>query len=161
MDKNINSVGSCFKWATFRYLTLLSIFVLSGFSPAAICADTADSVNSADSDEADLQALQQTQQMLRDAKLREEAVARDPKARAAHEHASQVAGSEKNLNAMYDLSAEVMDTVTKEAGNDPVKMQKLMKEASENPEGFAKRFTPSQKAKLKAISEQIPDRQKK
>lgn len=161
MDNKNVSIGRGFRAGYFRYLTVLTILLWSGFVVTETAADDSDDTELQAHAAATQQALQQTQQMLRDARLRDEAVQKDPQARAAHETARKAAGSEQNLNAMYDLSADVMETVNKESGGDPVKMQKLMNEASKNPEGFAKRFTPAQRAKLKAIADQSAKAQTK
>lgn len=154
MDKKKSAVGRLEFNSVSKYLTLLSILWVGSLSYVA--------VSFSDDDETTVQqALQQTQQVLRDARLRQEAVQKDPKARQADENARKVAGSEQNLNAMYDLSADVMETVNKESGGDPVKMQKLLDEASKNPEAFVHRFTPEQKEKLKAIADKTIEAQKK
>ena len=128
---------------------LLSLFVLT------VAGADGDKENKMDA--ASQQALVQTQQLLKDPKARKEAMAKDPKAKATDENVKRVAGSEENSEEMYDLSADIMETITKQANGDPEKMQNLVMDALKDPAAFAARFSPAQKAKLKAIAEKAPD----
>lgn len=111
-------------------------------------------------DPASQEALLKTQQLLRDAKLREKAVGADLKAKDMDARVREFAGSDEAAQDIYSLSAELMENVVKESGGDPEKMQKLIEEAKKNPSAFAARFSPEQKAKLKAIAEKIPTQKK-
>jgi hypothetical protein len=102
-------------------------------------------------------ALLQTQELLRDPKARHEAVKKDAKACDVDAGVRKIAGSQEAAEAIYDLSADVMETVTREAGGDSEKMRGLLIEALKNPEAFVEKFTPEQKAKLKAIAARVPD----
>jgi len=103
------------------------------------------------------QALLQTKELLRDSKARDEAVSKDPKAKSADENVTRLAGSKAAADAIYDLSADVMETVTREAKGDPEKMRSLLVDALRDPEKFAAKLTPEQKAKLEAIGQKVPD----
>jgi hypothetical protein len=108
-------------------------------------------------DKASQEALLKTQQMLSDPKLRKDAISKDTKAQEVDAKVQSLAGSSGSADAIYGLSADIMDSLVKESKGDPVIMQKLINEAMKDPAGFAEKWTPEQKAKLKAIAHDIPD----
>ncbi|MBI3541678.1 MAG: hypothetical protein HY075_00165 [Deltaproteobacteria bacterium] len=125
------------------------LFALLVFVPSVALAGQGKEL-----DAASTEALDKTKKLLADPKEREKAVAADARATDADQNARQAAGgSEANTQKLYELSAEVMDTITRESGGDPEKMQSLIADALKNPEAFAAKFTPDQKARLKAIAE--------
>src|SRR4051812_37194949 len=81
-------------------------------------------------DSASEEALRKTQGMLKDPKQRAEVLANDPKAKDMDAKVNGVAGGSESLkNEIYTLSADIFEQLTKEAGGDPEKMQKLLVEA--------------------------------
>jgi len=105
---------------------------------------------------ADEKALQNTQDMLRDQQGRAAEIQRSERARQVDQGVRNLAGSQQNTDDIYGLAADVFANITKEAGGDPEKMQKLLNEAQKNPAAFAEKWTPEQKAKLKDIGTKIP-----
>ena len=104
------------------------------------------------------QALLQTQALLRDRKARAEAISKDPKAKKTDEQLKKLAGgSDSAVDAIYDLSADIMETITRQAGGDSEKMRELLVDALRDPAKFVGKFSPEQKAKLGAIAGQVPD----
>lgn len=106
--------------------------------------------------EGTIDPLKETQKVLTDKAKRNEAIKQEgSKAKAADEYAEKVAGSQ-GKEEMYGMSAELMTMIEKEAGGDADKMMKILEEAQRNPEAFYNRFSPEQKAKIKAIADKAP-----
>lgn len=106
-------------------------------------------------------ALSQTKTMLTDPKERDKAIGKDPSARKADKDVKDLAGSDQAAEAIYALSADIMETITRESKGDPNKMKDLLADAVRDPAGFAARFSPEQKAKLRSIADTIPDQNPK
>ena len=79
----------------------------------------------------------------------------DPRAKAMDKAARQVVGDE-NAADVYELASDLMATLSEESGGDPVKMMELLQQAQKNPQSLEGKFTPEQRAKIKAISERMP-----
>ncbi len=100
--------------------------------------------------------LKETQKVLTDKTKRDAAIKQEgSKAQAVDQYAEKIAGPQ-GKEEMYGLSADLMAVIEKESGGDPDKMMKILEEAQKNPEAFYNRFSPEQKAKLKAIAEKAP-----
>lgn len=125
------------------------------FGIFALSASIAFAQTSSQQDKATQEALGQTQQLLRDKQQREKALQQNPQAMEQHKRVQQLTGSEKNTDAVYDISADIMDNLVKDANGDPQKMQELMQQAQKDPAAFYNKLTPEQKARIKALSEQI------
>ena len=100
-------------------------------------------------------ALIQTQQLLTSPVQRQQALDKDPRAKAMDGAARQAVG-DQNMGDVYELASDLMGTLAQESGGDPVKMMELLQEAQKNPELLEKKFTPEQRAKIKAISQRLP-----
>ena len=85
-------------------------------------------------------ALAKTQELLKDPAKRSAAVRADPAAKDADAKVKAVAKTDADSQAIYELSAEMM---------------KLLEEAQANPEKFAEKLTPEQRARLEQIAKQI------
>ena len=109
----------------------------------------------ADDDEVTEHDIQGMRLQLEDAEARKELLARDPKSRAMHEEVSRLTGSETHTQEVYRLASEVLARISQEAGGDPEKMMMLLQEAQKNPEAFADRLTPEQKAAIRTLAAQI------
>ncbi len=101
-------------------------------------------------------ALQETQKYLKDSTQRQQKINEDPRAKEVDQKIKALAGSDEAAQEIYGLSSDIMGLLMQETGGDPVKMQKLLEEASKNPAAFAKRFSPEQQKKLKEISKKTP-----
>lgn len=107
-----------------------------------------------DSDEQ--KGLSQTTDLLKSSKDRQKVIDADPSARDVDAKVSALAGSGKNKEEIYGVSAEVFDKVVKEANGDPQKLQNIMDEAAKNPEAFySKYFGDAQKAKVRDVANKI------
>jgi len=101
-------------------------------------------------------ALRQTLELLRNKNVRDQNV-NSPDAKRVNDGLDKMTGGNSALNEeMYSLAADIFETMYKEANGDPVKMQELLNNYLKNPDSFATKWTPEQKAKLKSISERIP-----
>jgi len=69
-------------------------------------------------------------------------------------------GNQENSDAIYGLAADVMGTLSQQAGGDPDKMDAILQKAMENPAGFAESFTPEQKQKLRELGSKIEGQRK-
>lgn len=101
------------------------------------------------------EALEQTMGMLRSSQKREEEIKKDPKAKAANAEVESLTGSAENTQKLYELSALIMENLTKQAGGDPDKMVKILEQAQKDPAGFANSFTPEQQKLLKQLGKDI------
>lgn len=104
----------------------------------------------------DQEALQQTQQLMKDKKAREAAIAGDDKAEKADDFLKKIVGGDaKMTEEVYALAAEIFATVVQESGGDAAKMQEKLAEFARNPASFAAKWTPEQKARLKQLAEKL------
>jgi hypothetical protein len=79
----------------------------------------------------------------------------DPRAKAMDAAARQAVGDE-NTADVYALAGDLMEALAKESGGDPVKMMELLQQAQKDPQSLEGKFTPEQRAKIKAISQRMP-----
>src|SRR3954471_101737 len=106
-------------------------------------------------DPASKEGLSKTQEVLRDPKKRQEAIKGDKKAEEADARVQRLSGSPENTQKMYEISADIMENITKQSGGDPQKMQKLLEEAQKDPEAFYKSLTPEQRGQIQKLSGEI------
>lgn len=141
-----------------RFGAILGCLVAGAFS-MLIATGATVSVHAEDPtmDPVSQEALKKTQQMLRDAKERSKAVSQDPQAGWMDNHVRSLGGSETNTQEIYGLAADVLENIAQEANGDPAKMMELLDRAKKDPNGFAARFTPEQKAKLKELGQKLPN----
>ncbi|NBY21120.1 hypothetical protein EBQ74_12995 [bacterium] len=62
---------------------------------------------------------------------------------------------------IYQLAAQIMENLVREAQGDPDKMMKILEKAQQNPSAFADTFSEEQKRKLKELGKKIEKRQGK
>lgn len=124
-----------------KSLVIFAIFVRS-----ALGDSEANSTN---------EALQKTLKTLKSPTERAAAIQNDPNAKKTDAHVTEITGTEENKEALYDLSAQIMETITQRAKGDPDKMVELLEEAQRNPAAFAESFTPAQKKALKELSKKL------
>ena len=97
------------------------------------------------------EALSKTQDLLRDPAARQKAAGESAKAAATMKSAEGFVGKE-NTQELYDLSAEVMGTVTNQSNGNV----KLMSESlQQSPEDFIKFLTPEEIARIEALAKKI------
>lgn len=100
----------------------------------------------------DQEALEDTKALLNDPKRLEEVKSKNDKANSVDKNIDALGFSAQEKKEIYGLSSEIFEQLVKETNGDPEKMKKLLSEAMKDPAGFAKKWSPEQKAKLKAIS---------
>ncbi|MCK9620955.1 MAG: hypothetical protein M0R47_10520 [Methylobacter sp.] len=102
-------------------------------------------------------ALQKTQDCLRnqncDAARTEAGIAANQKALEA------VGGNARDMQELYNISADIMPILEQQAGGDPVKMQALMLKAQTDPEGFLNSLSPEIRAMIKNVSNAVEKNQ--
>lgn len=130
-------------------LTALSVLTLA---QTAYCAANEQDQLDAASDE----ALARTQAMLRDPQQRAKATSATRQAQFVDKQAQSLAGTPENTNAIYDLSADIMESLVLKTNGDPAKMKELLDQAKNDPKAFAEKLTPEQRKKLQEISQKIP-----
>lgn len=109
-----------------------------------------------DLDSASEEALAKTQALLRDPDQRAKATAATPQAQFVDKQTQSLAGTPENTNAIYDLSADIMESLALKTNGDPAKMKELLDQAKNDPKAFAEKLTPEQRKKLQEISQKIP-----
>jgi len=126
---------------------ILCVFVLAaGMSGQDIYAD--DAVNS---------ALQKTQDCLRDQNC--DAAATDAGKEADQKAWAAMGGNAHDKQELYNISADIMPILVRQAGGDPVKMQNLMLKAQTDPESFLNSLSPDLKEKIKNIANALDKNQ--
>lgn len=111
----------------------------------------------AQGDQADIQkALKLTQEMLKDPEERKNEISKSEDKKAADQSVKDIAGSEANEQAIYELAASVLGTLMSETGGDMDKVQQMLDEGMKNPESFAKKWSPEEVKKLHALSQKVP-----
>jgi hypothetical protein len=101
----------------------------------------------------DQKALDETQEMMRDRSAIDAYAAKNADAKAADAQVKALMGDQ--TDATYDLASEIFGDLVRQANGDPVKLMKLVEEAKKNPEAFAKKLTPEQKAKINSMATTI------
>jgi hypothetical protein len=137
-----------------------SLAVVASLSLLIACQALADGASKPKLDTASKTALRETQQMMVNPAMRQKALEADPQAKAVDSQARAAVG-DQNTAAVYDLAADIMGSLTEEAGGDPAKMLELLQQAQQNPEALIRKMTPEQRAKLKALSGRIPAAEQK
>jgi hypothetical protein len=133
----------------FAALSVLTL-VQTGY-----CAD-AGQTGQAGMDPASSEALVRTQAMLRDPQQRAKATSETPQAQFVDKQTQSLAGTPENANAIYDLSADIMESLALKTNGDPAKMKEILDQAKNDPKAFAEKLTPEQRKKLQEISQKIP-----
>ncbi len=102
------------------------------------------------------QGLEDTKTLLKDKKQRDDFIKTEKKAQEVDAKVDALAGTSKNKEEIYGISAEVMEKLTVETGGDPAKMQKILDEAMRNPEAFYnKYFDDKAKARVRGVATDI------
>ncbi|MGH1468193.1 MAG: hypothetical protein ACRBBP_04835 [Bdellovibrionales bacterium] len=91
-------------------------------------------------DSASSDALKKTQDLLRDHSKRMNAVNGSQKGKDAHKQVQQLFGSSGNVDKAYEMAAQMMGSVMKEAGGDATKAQEILNTGAANPAAFAERL---------------------
>jgi hypothetical protein len=125
-----------------------------------VCLILLQAVNAhAKLDASEEQGLSDTQSLLKSSSKRNEYFKKNKDAQQTDDKVSALAGSKENKEEIYDLSSQIMETITRESNGDAGKMQQLLNEAQKNPQAFYDRyFSAEQKAKLKKIAEKSDSR---
>jgi hypothetical protein len=103
----------------------------------------------------DQKALQETQDLLRDQKQRDEYIKSSPDAQKTMDQVKTLGGSQQNMDAMFNISADIFQSLVNEAGGDPVKLQMLLAEAQKNPEKFFNKLSAQQKENIRKVAGDI------
>ena len=70
-----------------------------------------------------------------------------------------VGGNARDMQELYNISADVMAILEQQAGGDPAKMQALMLNAQTDPESFLNSLSPEIQAKIKNVSNAVEKNQ--
>lgn len=108
-------------------------------------------------DNASSKALSQTQDLLNNSEARNKAIQGNSRAESADNFVKKATGGNaQTSNEIYGLAADVFANVVKDAHGDPKKMQEEIDKFEKDPSAFAAKWTPEQRAKLKALSQRLP-----
>jgi hypothetical protein len=108
-----------------------------------------------DLDPASQEALKNTTQLLNSARERAEYINKNPNAKFVDNDVQALAGSQKNTDAIYGLSADILAEMAEKYKGDPQQMMQALEKAKQDPKGFAESFSEKNKANLKAVSNEI------
>ncbi len=106
-------------------------------------------------DPASAEALLKTQSLLTTPEQRDKAVRQSPDAQLVDSQVHALGGSSANVDDIYGLASDVFDDLVKQTGGDPEKMQALLKQARDDPKGFAERMSDRNQRRLREISGRI------
>jgi hypothetical protein len=99
--------------------------------------------------------VQETQKLLVSPEKRKE-IFGDPKANKANQDLQKLTGGDVVIDQeIWELAAELVPMLAQDGNGDPAQMLKLLDDMKRNPTSLAGKFTPEQRAKLKAIAEKI------
>ena len=102
-------------------------------------------------------ALSQTEDLLNNSDARNKAIQGNSQAEAADSFVKKVTGGNaQTSNEVYGLAADVFANIVKDAHGDPKKTQEEINLFEKDPSAFAAKWTPEQRAKLKALSQRLP-----
>ncbi len=96
----------------------------------------------------------QTQKVLTNPEARKKAIEETKGARDADQAALGVAGSQENLNNMYQVSSEILPIINKMADGDQAKMMQLLSEAQKNPEKFYNSLPENLRNQIRGIAKE-------
>jgi len=94
-------------------------------------------------------ALSDVMDLLKSPVKRQSAIDSDPKAKEADRFLKEWGGNQSE--DIYELAAQIFQSLALEAGGDADKMAELLSKAQKDPESFAKKLSPAQKERLKKI----------
>ena len=130
--------------------TFLISLIASFFLPVAL----ADNLNQEQKN-----ALKEVMNQLTNPSARMEQLKNDKKAQDSDKVVKELGG--EYSEEIYQLAAQIMENLVREAQGDPDKMMKILETAQQNPSAFADTFSEEQKRKLKELGKKIEKRQGK
>lgn len=104
-------------------------------------------------DEPSEQALRQTQQLMTNPAERSKFLQSDSKASTADQSAHAALGDQ--TEGAYQISAQVLEAIAREAGGDPAKMQAISTELMANPNALEKYLTAAQREQIRGMASEI------
>ncbi len=116
------------------------------------------SFNSYSMDSESSEALKKTQEMFRDQSKRMNAINNSQKGKDAHKKVQELFGNTGNIDKAYEMAAQMMGSVIKEAGGDASKAQEILSKGSANPAAFAERLPSEFKKMLKETANDVERR---
>ncbi len=123
-----------------NFILILSVFLISRSSFSQV----------------DQEALLETQRVLRSPTERQDIISKDKKAQDTDQFASQVVGGDPKLkDEVYDISADVLNSLLQTTNGDPEKAQELLLKAMKNPEQFLKSLPALQQEKIRGIANSV------
>jgi len=138
------------------FLALL-VLAVGGFSTPCLAGSSSGfAVSGSGLDSASSDALQKTMSLLNSDIGRLQATHQSADAQAVDAQVKSLGGNPTNVDAIYGLASDVMNTVVERSGGDVTKMMKILQQAKDNPKGFYERyFSAEEKAKLRQLSKTI------
>ncbi|NBX69633.1 MAG: hypothetical protein EBR01_11800 [Proteobacteria bacterium] len=130
--------------------TFLISLIASFFLPVAL----ADNLNQEQKN-----ALKEVMNQLTNPSARMEQLKNDKRAQDSDKAVKELGG--EYSEEIYQLAAQIMENLVREAQGDPDKMMKILEKAQQNPSAFADTFSEEQKRKLKELGKKIEKRQGK
>ena len=106
-------------------------------------------------DQAVQEALGLTQKALSDPAQRSKIIQSSPAAKQTNKGVEALMGNAENTQKLYEMAADVMQTLVKLSDGDPDKMMKILEKAQKDPESFAKTFTKKQLSMLRELAKKV------
>jgi hypothetical protein len=86
-------------------------------------------------------------------------MAQDPAAKKTNSNVKALGLSEQREEELFQLSADISETLFKGAGEDPQKIAEKLSELQRNPAALEKELTPEQRAKIHDLAKDIEAKQ--
>ncbi len=104
------------------------------------------------------EALRKTQEIFRDQSKRMNAVNSSQQGKDAHRKVQELFGSAGNIDKAYEMAAQMMGSIMKEAGGDASKAQEILNNGAANPAAFAERLPSEFKKTLRETANDVERR---
>lgn len=145
-----------------RFVRGLALSILGFFlgleSPLVFAGDSSSSMSETSEDMVSQESLRRVQQDLINPAARQKILNGDSKAKEQDKKVQGLLGSDSEK--AYEISAELIETIHKKAGGDPVKIEELVNELRTNPMAIEKHLSSQQKAKIRKMANDIEAQQK-
>gem|GEM_PF-6675811 len=167
-EKSIKGLkGKCYGFYFEKgfFSLLFTMFLICGYDREFAQAKPGNSYSEEgeDKDSKDFsRAVNDAQDLLNDPKRKSELFKTDNGARDADSHVKSLTGGDSELDGeIYQISSQVLGTLSKEAGNDPEKLKKLVEKMQRDPQSLEKYLSSSEKSRIKGVAEKIETNQLK
>lgn len=161
MIESLDSGVSMIIWLRFMQRLIFSILglFLCLESPLALAGGFSNpSLTESSEEKVSQESLRRVQQDLINPAARQKILNGDSKAKEQDKKVQGLLGNDSEK--AYEISAELIETIHKKAGGDPVKMEEMVNELRSNPMAIEKYLSSQQKDKIRKMANEVEAQQK-